>query len=60
MDKPLTWEEIINPNYPHKLVDLIDETRFGQEAHKVRALNERLDPIAWSLLKDLLIALKAR
>jgi hypothetical protein len=58
MDKEYTWEDIINPTYPHKLVDLVDETRFGSEAHKVRQLNERLDPIAWGLLRDLLKAYK--
>ena len=60
MSKELTYEEIIGANYPHKLVDRIDETRFGQEAHKVRELNKRLDPIAWKLLQDLLEALKVR
>ncbi len=54
----LTYKDIISPTYPHKLVDLIDENRFGGEAHKVRQLNERLDPVAWSLLRDLLMALK--
>jgi hypothetical protein len=46
--------------YPHKLVDLIDDTKFGSESHKVRLLNEKLDPVAWDLLRDLLIALKVK
>jgi hypothetical protein len=58
MASDLTYKDIINPTYPHKLVDLIDETEFRGQAHKVRLLNDKLDPIAWDLLRDLLIALK--
>jgi hypothetical protein len=57
MDKStLTHQTVINPTYPYRLVDLIDETAFGADAHKVRLLNERLDPIAWDLLKSLLLS----
>jgi hypothetical protein len=51
-------DNIINQQFHYKLVDLIDDTRFGSEAHKVKLLNEKLDPVAWDLLRDLLIALK--
>lgn len=53
-----TYSDIINPVYPNKLVDLIDEHLFGNQAHKVRELNERLDPVSWQLLRDLLQCIK--
>jgi hypothetical protein len=49
-----TYEQIIDATYPNKLVDLIDAEYFGAQAHKVKLLNERLDPNAWFYLKDLL------
>ncbi len=54
MTNQLTYEEIIDAVYPNKLVDLIDEEFFGSQAHKVKLLNEKLDPNAWFLLQDLL------
>lgn len=56
----MTYKDIINPVFPYKLVDMIDETKFQSDAHKVRELNERLDPVAWVLLQDLLKYMKIK